>query len=209
MIAMILYDITLPLSADIAEWPGDTPCSLTRNLALAKGHSVNLSSVCMSVHNGTHTDAPYHFSEAGRTAEQLDLSAYIGPAIVADVSGKLFITLEDVASIDFSAVPRVLFKTGGWQDHTCFPDHIPILAPEVPAYLHAQGVVLVGFDVPSVDALDSKTLPNHHALGGYGIAILESLLLSDVPPGVYELLALPLKLVGADGAPVRAVLRSL
>ncbi len=81
--------------------------------------------------------------------------------------------------------------------------------PDVPAYLHSRGVVLVGFDVPSVDALDSKDLPVHHALGKYNIAILESLLLKDVPPGEYELLALPLKLVGADGAPVRAVLRSL
>ena len=209
MIAMILYDITLPLSAAIAEWPGDTPYSLTRNLALTKGDSVNLSSIGMSVHNGTHTDAPYHFSDTGNTAETLDLSAYIGPAIVVDVSGKPLISLEDLASIDLSSAPRVLFKTSAWQDHSHFPDHIPVLAPEVPAYLHAQGAVLAGFDVPSVDALDSKTLPNHHALGKYGIAILESLLLADVPPGIYELLALPLKLVGADGAPVRAVLRSV
>ena len=206
---MPLYDITIPLSADIAPWPGDTPFSLTRNLALAKGDSVNLSSICMSVHNGTHTDAPYHFSEAGMTAEKLDIAAYIGPAVVMEVSGRTRITIEDLAGVEISRTPRVLFKTGGWQDHSRFPEHIPTLMPDVPAFLHARGVVLVGFDVPSVDALDSKDLPIHHTLGKYNIAILESLLLKDVPPGEYELLALPLKLVGADGAPVRAVLRSL
>ena len=206
---MTFYDITLPLSPAIAPWPGDTPFTLTRNAVLANGDSVNLSSLCMSVHNGTHTDAPYHFSDAGITAEKLDLSAYIGRAVVLDMSGKALITAEDLTTVDFSAAPRVLFKTGGWQNHSRFPDAIPILAPNVPAYLHVCGVVLAGFDVPSVDALDSKDLPIHHALGAFNIAILESLLLRDVPPGIYDLLALPLKLVGADGAPVRAILRSL
>jgi arylformamidase len=78
---------------------------------------------------------------------------------------------------------------------------------DVPAWLHHHGVVLIGVDVPSVDHLDSKALPNHHALGKHGITILEGLNLSEVPAGRYELLALPLKLVGADGAPVRAILR--
>ncbi len=206
---MPIYDITLPLSEAIAPWPGDTPYTRTRNATLSAGDSVNLSSVCMSVHNGTHTDAPYHFSDAGATTEQLDLAAYIGPAVVVDVSGLSEIGIDALAGIDFRATPRVLFKTGAWTDHSRFPDSIPTLAADVPVYLQAQGVVLAGFDVPSVDALDSKTLPIHHALGAARIAILESLLLADVPSDVYELLALPLKLVGADGAPVRAVLRTL
>ena len=206
---MPIYDITLPLSEAIAPWPGDTPYSQTRNAALRAGDSVNLSSVCMSVHNGTHTDAPYHFSDAGATAEQLDLTAYIGPAVVVEVSGLSEIGVDALMGIDLRATPRVLFKTGAWTDHSCFPNSIPTLAADVPSYLQAQGVVLAGFDVPSVDALDSKTLPIHHALDAARIAILKSLLLADVPPGVYELLALPLKLVGADGAPVRAVLRTL
>lgn len=206
---MTFYDITLPLAPHIAAWPGDTPVTLTRNAALARGDSVNLSSLCTSVHNGTHTDAPYHFSEEGITAEALDIRAYIGPAVVVDVAGREVISQHDLGSADLRATPRVLFKTGAWTNHSRFPDRIPVLAADVPAYLQARGVVLVGFDVPSVDALDSQVLPLHHALGRCGIVILESLLLTEVPTGVYELLALPLKLVGADGAPVRAILRPL
>lgn len=108
----------------------------------------------------------------------------------------------------FARMQRVLFRTDGWTDSTQFPDRIPVLAPGVAEKLGQRGVVLVGFDLPSVDQIDSKELPNHHALDAAGIRILEGLNLAHVPPGAYELLALPLKLVGADGAPVRAVLRS-
>ena len=101
----------------------------------------------------------------------------------------------------------MLLRTDAWTDHTCFPASIPVMDEDVPAWLHERGVVLVGVDVPSVDAIDSKTLPNHHALNKYGITILEGLDLRDVPAGVYDLLALPIKLVAADGALVRAVLR--
>jgi arylformamidase len=139
--------------------------------------------------------------------EALPLYAFVGPARVLDVRGRPVICRDDLARFDFSRTPRVLFRTDAWSDPTRFPDAIPVLAADVPDWLRERGVVLVGVDVPSVDALDSKDLPNHHALGRNGIAILESLYLKDVPEGVYELMALPLKLVGADGAPVRAVLR--
>ena len=102
---------------------------------------------------------------------------------------------------------RVLLRTDAWTDITRFPEQIPVIAPDVPAYLQARGVVLLGVDVPSVDPIDSKDLANHYALAACGIRILESLRLVDVPAGDYELTALPLKLVGADGASVRAVLR--
>ena len=119
------------------------------------------------------------------------------------------ITPDALQNLDLQSTPRVLFKTGAWRDHTRFPLEFPLLDEAMPAWLKARNVVLIGLDVPSVDSPDSKDLPIHHALGEQNIAILESLLLRDVPAGVYELLALPLKLVGADGAPVRAVLRSL
>ena len=102
---------------------------------------------------------------------------------------------------------RSLLKTGGWNDTTLFPEHISVLAENVPDYLNKKGIFLIGVDVPSVDQIDSKTLPIHHALGKNGIYILESLRLKDVPPGLYDLIALPLRLAGADGCPVRAVLR--
>jgi arylformamidase len=201
-----IYDITLPLQESLAAWPGDAPYRLERTLRIRDGATVNLSAMTMSVHNGTHTDAPYHFRESGATAEALDLSAYIGPAVVLDARGRNPIPVEAFAGVDFSATPRLLLRTDAWADPTRFPDAIPVLAEAVPDYLGARGVLLLGLDLPSVDALESKTLPNHHRLEANRIAILENLWLREVPPGRYELLALPLKLVGADAAPLRAVL---
>jgi arylformamidase len=100
----------------------------------------------------------------------------------------------------------VLFRTGGWPDTSRFPESIPVMEPMLPAWLASRGVVLIGVDVSSVDALDSKTLDNHHALGRAGITIVEGLWLDDVTPGRYEFVGLPLKLLGADGSPLRAVL---
>jgi arylformamidase len=125
-----------------------------------------------------------------------------------DVRGREVIRREDFPpDLDLRATPRVLLKTDSWRDITRFPDRIPVLAPGVPTALRDRGVTLIGVDVPSVDALDSKDLAIHHEIGRCGIYILENLSLSHVAAGVYELIALPLKLVGADGAPVRAALR--
>ncbi len=205
----MIYDISLPLDPSLACWPGDAPFRLEWTLRKTAGASVNLSQLSSSVHNGTHADAPIHFDDAGSTVEALPLSFYLGPARVVDVRGRDVIRRADLEAVDWARSPRALLRTGAWTDHSRFPDAIPVLDGDVPGWLHAQGVVLVGLDVPSVDTLDSKTLPNHHALGRHGICILESLHLSEVPEGVYELIALPLKLVGADGSPVRAVLRTL
>ena len=204
---MRIYDITLPIESTLAAWPGDTPYTFTSNLKICNGESVNLGSVSLSVHTGSHADAPYHYDDSGETIEQLSLSVYLGPAMVVDVSGKSVIQCADLPSELLSQAPRLLLKTDSWTDHTRFPETVPVLASEVPAYLQAHGIFLLGLDVPSVDALDSKDLPIHHALGACRIHILESLLLAEVPPGLYELTALPLKLLGADGSPVRAILR--
>ena len=113
------------------------------------------------------------------------------------------IGVEDLRAVDLEGTPRLLLRTGGWEDHSRFPGSIPVLGEGVAGFLAGRGVVLLGVDVPSVDPLDSKDLANHHALAAAGIAILEGLDLAAVPPGVYELIALPLRLVGADGAPAR------
>jgi arylformamidase len=204
---MPLYDITHSLHPDIAVWPGDTPYSTRFLCRLQNGDSVNLSSVEMSVHTGTHADAPFHYEPSGATIDALPLEAYVGLATVVDVTGEAVIKREQLGGVTLA--PRVLFKTGAWTDTRCFPETIPVMESGLPAWLAAQGVVLVGLDVPSVDAIDSKTLPLHHELGAAGIAILESLALDAVPSGTYDLIALPLKLAGADGAPVRAILRTL
>ena len=111
--------------------------------------------------------------------------------------------------LDVRKTPRILFRTDSWPDPGQFPDRIPVMARDLPDWLGQRGAMLVGLDLPSVDALDSKTLDNHHALGRNRIAILEGLWLDHVPGGRYELIAPPLKITGADGSPVRALLRSL
>lgn len=202
-----IYDITLPMSASLACWPGDAPFRFDWTCRKTDGESVNVGQISMSIHTGTHIDAPFHFSDAGPTVENLPIEPFIGPARVIDLSDRRTIRRQDLEPFDLSQTPRVLFRTGAWLDHRRFPETIPTMAPDVPGWLASQGVILVGVDVPSVDAIDSKDLPIHHALGENRIAILESLHLASVPEGIYELIALPLKLVGADGAPVRAILR--
>lgn len=203
-----IYDITLPIEPVLAVWPGDAPYTFSWNALKREGASVNLGSISLSVHTGTHADAPYHYSDEGATVEQIDPEVYCGAAMVIDVSGRAIIETEDVKGLDLSKTPRVLFKTCAWTDPTRFPEKIPVMAADLPDYLGSQGVVLVGVDLPSVDPIDSKALNNHHALGRNGIHILENLKLIEVPPGVYDLIAAPLKIVGADASPVRAILRS-
>jgi arylformamidase len=203
-----IYDVTLPVSTALPGWPGDAPYQFNWTCTTAGGASVNVGQVSCSIHTGTHVDAPYHFDDRGTTAERLALNAYLGPARLVDVAGRQVIRRADLSRVDLKQTPRLLLRTASWKDHSQFPTSIPVLDEDATNWLAEQGVILLGLDVPSVDILDSKTLPIHHALARHGIAILESLDLSGVPEGIYELIALPLKLVGADGSPVRAVLRT-
>jgi len=202
----VLYDITIPVREGRAVWPGDEAYRFRLGWAMSEGASVNVGTVTMSVHTGTHADAPFHFDPSGVGAGELDLTPYIGRAVVVDVRGRKVVGQEALADVDLVDAPRLLLKTDAWTDHDAFPESVPTLATDVPAYLAAYGVLLVGVDVPSVDAIDSKDLPIHHALDAAGIRILESLDLHLVPPGYYNLIALPLRLMGADGSPVRAIL---
>jgi len=204
---MTIRDITIPMCDTLACWPGDTPFRFSWTCTKVEGATVNVGQLNLSVHTGTHADSPFHVDDAGAKSDAFDLDRFIGAARVIDLRGRARLRREDLSALDLARTPRVLFRTDAWTDHTCFPASIPVMDEDVPAWLHEQGVVLVGVDVPSVDALDSKTLPNHHALNRYEITILEGLDLRDVPAGVYDLLALPIKLVGADGALVRAILR--
>ena len=209
-IVMRCYDITRSLHNTLAAWPGDTPFNFRLTGQLGQGAVVNVGAVSMGLHNGTHADAPFHYVADGASIDALPLDLFIGPAVVADVSHAGWIIEQShLAHVeaDFANAPRLLLKTGRWPDSTRFPEKIPTLAPGVPAWLAAAGVRLVGLDVPSVDTIDSKTLPVHHALAAANIYIIESLDLSEVPAGTYELIALPLKIVGGDASPIRALLR--
>lgn len=200
-----VLDISRPVSDATACWPGDTPFAFRLAWKQADGASVNVGGITASVHTATHCDAPFHFDSNGPTVEQLPPDVFLGPAWVVDVRGTDS-WLSRLQGLDLAGAPRVLFRTGGWPDTTRFPESVPVMEATLPAWLASRGVRLIGVDVPSVDPLDSKTLDNHHALGRGGIAIVEGLWLDDAPPGRYEFVGLPLKLVGADGSPLRAVL---
>ncbi len=205
---MKIYDITRPLHAALAPWPGDTAFGYRLTWRLDAGASVNVGAVTMGTHNGTHADAPFHFLPGGARIDALDPALYLGPAMLVDVSPAGW-TITRAALGDLPAgTARLLLKTGAWPDDTRFPARIPTLAPDVPAWLGEHGIRLLGLDIPSVDTIDSQDLPIHHALAAAGVHILESLDLSAVPPGQYELIALPLRIAGGDAAPVRAVLRA-
>jgi arylformamidase len=212
---MKIWDISRTLSDDLAEWPGDEPFHFRLTRKIADGQSVNLGAIDMSVHNGTHADARFHFDTNGESIEKAPLETYLGRAAVVDLTEafsqskeKHLITVEDLQphSEEIAESSRLLVKTGRWDDSTVFPNQVPVIAADVPSWLQKNGVKLLGLDLPSVDEIDSKSLQNHHALAGAGIAIVESLNLSSVGPGVYNFAALPLKIAGGDGAPMRAVL---
>jgi arylformamidase len=212
---MKIWDISRMLSNEFAEWPGDVPFRYRLTGEIANGGSVNLGAITMSVHNGTHADARFHFDTNGASIEKAPLDVYLGRATVVDLAQtfsqsreKHLITREDLKphAEAIAATSRLLVKTGRWADSTTFPNRIPVIAADVPAWLQKNGVKLLGLDLPSMDEIDSKSLQNHHALARAGIAIVESLDLSDVVGGIYNFAALPLKIAGADAAPLRAVL---
>ena len=206
---MKFLDITRALAADLAPWPGDTSFDYRLVARIAEGSSVNVGRIITSMHSGTHADAFFHFEEAGLTIDRFEPDRYVGPAAVVDLTAKFAHSLGEITIADLESharAPRLLLKTGAWPDSTKFPEAIPVLAPGVAKWMQNRGVKLLGLDLPSVDAIDSKDLRNHHALAAVDIAIVEGLDLSEAEAGPYSLAALPLKIVGGDGAPVRAIL---
>lgn len=207
---MKLYDISLNLSGDTVRWLNSQPLELVQRKRMAKGDPNNSSSVIMSVHSGTHIDAPFHFVPDGLTVEALPLQVFIGPARVCAVSASREISAADVAQIDLRGEKRVLFKTRNSQLL-----HKPVYDPDFVAFsvdgakaLVERGLQLVGLDYLSVAHAD-KQVPVHRAFLDHGIVLLEGIDLSEVPPGRYDLICLPIKLQRSDGAPCRAILREL
>ena len=206
---MKLIDISRPIYTGMPHWPGDTAAEFKLVATIPRGAAVNIGRLALSIHTGTHGDAPFHYNETGAKIDEVPVETYIGPARVVDIRGHATVTTTLLAALDFSTTPRVLFKSDSWPDPAIFPPDWPLLAIDVPSWLGARGVKLIGLDVPSVDHRDSKDLPLHHACDAAGLVILENLDLRAVAPGVYELIALPLKIRGGDGSPIRAVLRTL
>jgi arylformamidase len=204
-----LYDATRSISNKLPNWPGDTPVEYGLTMSIRNGSSVNLGSISMSTHTGTHVDAPWHYLENGLRLDEVPLKTWIGICAVIDAREAQTLTPDLLEGINLEGVTKVLFKTGQPDVWTAFPREYTIVDPSLPEALCKHGIKLFGTDAPSVDHLTSKDLPGHKAFAAARVCILEGLALEHVPAGRYELICLPLKLERADGAPARVILRTL
>lgn len=205
---MALIDISPAITPALAVWPGDSRLSREVLLDLARGDNVTLSTIRTTVHLGAHADGPNHYGRDAEGIGERAIDMYIGPCQVVRVDA----VRGTRVGVDALTVPittsRVLFATGTYPDANQFNEDFAALGPELIDHIHARGARLVGIDTPSIDLFSSKDLPSHAAVLRHDMAILEGLVLRDIQPGEYELIALPLRLIGSDASPVRAVLRT-
>jgi arylformamidase len=207
---LTIHDISLTITPTLPVWTGDPPVRLSQPSHLERGDICTITRLDISAHTGTHLDAPAHFIRGGSTVETLDLETLIGPALVVDASGYGHLT---AAAFDALAIPagvqRLLLRTDNslrWQrGETAFAEDFIAIDPSGAAWLVERGVRLVGIDYLSVGPFDNG-VPTHEILLGAGVIAVEGLDLSAIDPGEYQLICLPVKIGGADGAPCRAVL---
>ena len=206
----MLIDITHPVEQDrTAVWPGDTPPSREILMDLAQGDSVTLSTIRTTLHLGTHADGPCHYGIDASGIGEMGLDHYIGRCRVirVEVEPGTCVGVEHLDDAPLDA-QRILIDTGTFNSTERFREDFAALDPALIDHLAAHGVVTVGLDSPSVDLIDSKDLPAHARCLSHGMAILETLRLTDVEPETYELFAQPLKLMGMDGSPDEPTSRS-
>jgi arylformamidase len=205
-----LWDISPAIGPGSPVYPGDTPFALRWTWSISHDCPVNVSELLMSPHTGAHTDAPLHYDAAGAAIADVALDLYLGRCRVIHAidAGPLVEPRHLGTALD--GVPeRVLIRTARRARIDAWDPGFTAIAPATIDRLHAAGVRLIGVDTPSLDPADSKTLDSHQRVRAHGMAILEGIVLDDVPAGDYELIALPLKIRGGDASPVRAVLREL
>lgn len=201
------FDLSPVVSERMGVFPGDTPFRRTRLMSFEAGHHLELSKIETTVHLGAHADAPSHYDRRGSGIGERDLFPYLGRCQVLDARAPrgARVAPEHLWTTEIKA-PRILLRTGSFPDPDRWNSDFCSLEPRMVDWLADQGVVLVGVDTPSIDPEDSKELESHARVRERGLAILEGLVLDRVPDGVYSLVALPLRLEGADASPVRAVL---
>ncbi|MCK5940539.1 MAG: arylformamidase [Planctomycetes bacterium] len=207
-----IWDISERIEPATATFPGDNGFSQEWVMRMSQGASCNVSTIRMSVHVGTHTDAPLHYDSAGQDIASVDLRTYVGRCRVievAPVGSPPRVPAKALTRAALDGAERVLLRTSPRHDHRKFDPDFVSLGEAAGQVLAEAGVKLVGIDTPSMDHASDKELGGHHALYEGGVAILENLDLTDVPEGDYELIALPLRIVGCDSSPVRAILREL
>jgi arylformamidase len=202
-----IYDVSPRITQRLAVWPGDTPPTREVLADMKAGASLTLSTLRATVHLGAHADAPSHYGRDAAAIDERELGLYLGPCQVVRVRVPRGERISAGAVPEPLSAPRVLYATGTFPDPEIFNADFAALEPALVDALHARGVRLVGIDTPSVDLYASKDLPAHRRFLANDMAILEGIVLDGVPEGVYELIALPLRLAGFDASPVRAVLR--
>jgi arylformamidase len=206
----MIYDISVPIRNRMHVWPTDPDVRLqtTRHSSGDGSHEVAVTAIRFGSHTGTHVDAPSHMIGDAATLSEIPLESLVGPARVVEIPAAKSISRESLQALDWRNVQRVLFRTvnsGHWSLPAFHRDFV-YLEPDAARLLVERGVRLVGIDYLSIDAFTSVDHATHFVLLSESVVVLEGLDLSDVPAGDYQLVALPLKLDGADGAPVRAIL---
>ena len=205
-----IIDLSPPVSPDLPVWPGDPSVRVTRVASLAAGDGFNLTELALSAHTGTHVDAPAHYLPGGAGADVLPLEALVGPARVVETGDAAIITAELLAGLAIPAeTQRLLFRTRnsarGLILSPDFHTDFAAISADGAQWLVDRGVKLVGMDYYSVAPYDDLAR-THQILLQAGVVIVEGLNLTDVAPGGYQFVCLPLKLKDADGAPARAIL---
>jgi arylformamidase len=203
-------DVSISLRTGMVHWPDNPPVFIERALDIDRGDAANVSKLSMGVHTGTHMDAPIHFFPTGKGIDSMPLPAAIGRARVIEISDPESIKPDELRLYQIQAGERVLFKTRNsdrcWQTNDFVKDFVYI-SSEAAQYLAEQKVQTIGVDYLSVGGFFKDGAETHHALLGAGIWIIEGLNLSNIRPGPVELICLPIKIEGSDGAPARAILR--
>lgn len=205
-----IFDVTVPLSPDVPTFPGDPRFEMEFVHRIEDGKPYNVAYLKLGAHAGTHVDAPFHFLPGGATVDRLPLEILIGKARVVAIDARDVIRRADLEPLDLGEDVRVLFKTrnSGQLRQPAFREDFVGLAPDAAEWLARAGIKLVGVDYLSIEPFGSRDFAAHHALLGAGVVVVEGLDLSEVEPGEYDMICLPLRIVGADGSPARVVLRT-
>lgn len=210
-----IHDVSQILRPELPVWPGDFPVECAVTASASAGSSVTLHRLTLSTQAGTHAECSRHVRDDARDLMAVGFEAFIGECEVLDVSSADFLDTSGrvAASAVLSRLPpqveRVLLRTFHAPDWGRWPISFHALEPALIDELARRGCRLIGTDAPSIDPEDCKALRSHHACHQAGMAILEGLVLSRVPEGRYELIALPLSIPGVEATPVRAVLREI
>ncbi len=206
---MKILDLTRPIFNGMPGYFGDPPVNVWHVSEIRLGAQANVSAFSMSCHAGTHVDSPYHLLPDGHTVDSLPLDTLIGDALVLAISTDGLITPAILESAGYVAgVERLLIDTGWrWSETGVLSDY-PYIDEQTAIWLFEHGLKLIGIDTPSIDAVNDESLAAHHRLLENGVVVVEGLDMTDIKPGCYMLTCLPLKLLGADGAPARVIITS-